>query len=253
MATITPPYADPGRASFEVLDTYQQNFLLAGNHPELKPAYSFPLPNNVNYAQFSVVGLNSAGQIIMATEGVDPAAATGTLTFSGAGTANDTITVGDVVYTLVAAADDEGEVTIGGSAALSAAAFAAAINGDDNNEPHPDVTASVASAVVTLTAKQIGSVGNQIVTAESGSGTAFGATTLTGGRDQGGVRALGVLAHAASLGANPAVGRGQVWYSGAFNMDALVWDDSFDTDAKKEAAFRGAPTPTTIIIAKRGE
>jgi hypothetical protein len=251
MATFAPPYADPGRASFEVLDTYIQNNLLAGNHPELKQAYSFALPNSVSYEQFSVVGLNATGKLVMATEGVDPAAATGALTFSNTGTANDTITVGQVVYTLVAAADEEGEVTIGGSAALSAAAFAAAINGDANNAPHPDVSATVASAVVTLTARQIGSLGNQIATTESGTHTSFAAATLTGGRDQGGVKAIGVLAHAASLGASGA-GTGQVWYSGCFDMDALVWDASFDTDAKKEAAFRGSPTPTTIIVAKRG-
>ncbi len=136
MPTITPPYNDPGRASFEVLDTYMQNFLLAGMHPELKPAYSFPLPNNANYAQFSVVGLNETGQLVMATQG-----------------------------------------------AL-------------------------------------------------------------------GVKPIGVLAHAASLGAS-GTGTGVVWYSGCFNQDALVWHASFDTDAKKQAAFHGAPTPTTIIVAQR--
>ncbi|WP_031268951.1 MULTISPECIES: head decoration protein [unclassified Labrenzia] len=40
-------------------------------------------------------------------------------------------------------------------------------------------------------------------------------------------------------------------YSGCFNPDALVWDASYDTDAKKEAAFRGAPTPTQITIRRR--
>lgn len=140
MATITPPYADPGRASFEQLDTYVQNNLLAGNHPELKPAYSYPLDNSTTFEQFSVVGLDANGNIALATTGnVDPA--------------------------------------------------------DD-------------------------------------------------------IQAIGVLAHAASLGAT-GTGTGAVWYSGCFNQDCLVWDASFDTDAKKAAAFRGAPTPTTIIIAKR--
>lgn len=254
MANITPPYADPGRASFEVMNTYLQNFLLAGNDPELKPAYPFPLPNSVSYAQFSVVGLNAAGKLVMATEGVNPAAATGTLTFSGVGTANDTITIGGVVYTLVAAADAPYEVTIGGSVTASAANLVAVINGTDDNETpaHPDVSATSAVGVVTVTARQIGTVGNSIATTEAGSGTAFGAATMSGGTDQGGVRAIGVLAHAATLGAS-GTANGHVWYSGAFNQDALVWDASFDTDAKKEAAFRGAPTPTTIIIAKRGE
>lgn len=140
MATVTPPYADPGRASFEVLDDYTQNFLLAGSDPKLKPAVSAPLPNSVNYAQFTVVGRNASGQLVPA--------------------------VWDAV---------------------------------EANR----------------------------------------------------VRPIGVLAHAASLGAS-GTGTGTFWYSGCFNMDELVWPASFDTDAKKLAAFEGSPTPTTIIVAKRG-
>ena len=140
MATVTPPYADPGRASFEVMDDYTQKFLLAGSHPELKPAVSAPLPNSVTYAQFLVVGRNALGQLVPA--------------------------VWDAV---------------------------------EANR----------------------------------------------------VRPIGVLAHAASLGGT-GTGTGTFWYSGCFNMDALVWGVSFDTDAKKLAAFEGSPTPTTIIVAKRG-
>lgn len=139
MANITPPYADPGRASFEVLDTYQQNFLLAGNDPALKPAYSFASASATELAQFAVVGLDADGEIVAAVRGS------------------------------AAPADD--------------------------------------------------------------------------------IQPIGVLAHAKQSGET----RAHVWYSGAFNMAALVWDASYATDAQKEAAFRGAPTPTTIIVAKRGE
>lgn len=253
MATVTPPYADPGLASFEVMDTYQQTFLLGGNHPELKPAVSKAIPNSVSYAQFLVVGKNAAGQLVPATEGSNPAAATGVLTFSAVGTAADTITVGGVVYTLVAAADAPYEVTIGASATATAANLVAVINGTDANDTpaHPDVSASSAAAVLTLSARQAGLLGNSVTTTEAGTGASFGAATLTGGAAQGGVQAIGVLAHAASLGAS-GTGTGTFWYSGCFNIDALIWDASFDTDAKKLAAFEGAPTPTTIIAAKRG-
>jgi hypothetical protein len=139
MATITPPYADPGRAAFEELDTYAMNFLLAGSHPPLAPAFSFDLPTGVTYAQFTVVGLNATNELVPALTGsVDPA--------------------------------------------------------DD-------------------------------------------------------IQAIGVLAHAITVAA--AGDKGQVWYSGCFHHDALVWDASFDTDAKKLVAFQGAPTPTTIIVATR--
>ena len=75
MATITPPYADLGRASFEVMDTYLQNYLLAGQHPELQQAFSFPMANNTSFAQFSVVGLDAVGKLALATYGAAAAAA----------------------------------------------------------------------------------------------------------------------------------------------------------------------------------
>ena len=43
-----------------------------------------------------------------------------------------------------------------------------------------------------------------------------------------------------------------VFFAGCFNPDALIWDATYDTDAKKADAFRGAPTPTRIMIRKRG-
>ena len=258
MATITYPYADPGRASFEVLDTYAQNFLLAGNHPELKPAYSYPLALNTVFAQFSVVGLDAAGKIAMATRGVDAAAATGVLTFSGTGTAADTVTIAGREYTLVDTLTGADDVLIGGTATITAENLAAAINGDAGEGTlygtgtlaSGDVSATEAIGVLTATALQVGEEGNDITTTEAGTGASWAAVTLTGGLDVGGVQAVGVLAQAASLGGSGS-STGPVWYSGAFNAEALVWHASFDTDAEKEAAFRGAPTPTTIIIAKR--
>ena len=259
MANVTPPYADLGLASFEVLDTYLMNFLLAGSHPQLVPAYSFPMLNSTTFAQFSVVGLDAAGKVAMATRGRDAAAATGAITFSGTGTAADTVTIGSRVYTLVSALTAADQVLIGASATATGANLAAAINAaagagttyGTGTLAHPSVSASAAAGVVTLTAKQVGDNGNEITTTESGTGASFAAATLTGGRDVGGITPIGVLAHAATLGASGTC-NAQVWYSGCFNQDALVWNASFTTDAQKQAAFRGAPTPTTIIVAKRG-
>lgn len=42
------------------------------------------------------------------------------------------------------------------------------------------------------------------------------------------------------------------FYSGCFNPDALVWDDSYATLEDKLNAFRGAPTPTQITLRTRG-
>lgn len=261
MVDVTIPYADPGRASFEQLDTHLQGFLLAGNHPMLAPAYGYPLRNNASFPQFAVVGLDDAGYVAWATEGnAAGIKATGALTFSAAGTAADTVTIGSRVYTLVAALTAADQVLIGVSAAATALNLIAAINGAAGagttygtaTVPHQDVSARTnASGVVGLVAHDAGVAGNAIATTEAGTGASFGAATLTGGLDTGGVKASFVLAHAAVLGASGS-GNGQCWYQGNFNSDALVWDDTFTTDAQKASAFRGAPTPTNIIVAKRG-
>lgn len=69
------------------------------------------------------------------------------------------------------------------------------------------------------------------------------------------IKPIGVLAHAATSDSSNSKGvKGLVYYSGCFNIDAkspLVWDATFDTDAKKEAAFIGSPTPTQIVARKR--
>ncbi len=38
-----------------------------------------------------------------------------------------------------------------------------------------------------------------------------------------------------------------VYRTGHWDMDALVWDASYDTDAKKKAAFEGSLSPTIFI------
>lgn len=66
--------------------------------------------------------------------------------------------------------------------------------------------------------------------------------------------AFGILCHAATSGAANTTVRGEVWYSGCFNIGSdgvLIWDASYDTVAKKAAAFIGASTPTTIVTRER--
>ncbi len=64
------------------------------------------------------------------------------------------------------------------------------------------------------------------------------------------VQALGITVSPIPMGAG---GGSQIaiFRDGVFNPAALTWDASFDTDAKKLAAFDGAPTPTHIVIKKR--
>ena len=71
--TNTPvPYSRVGIASFEKLDNWTQNFLLAGEDPELW-SYPFPVAINQTLVLGQVVGLNASGQIIPAVLGTTPA------------------------------------------------------------------------------------------------------------------------------------------------------------------------------------
>lgn len=258
MTTYTPPYDGRGQAAFEELDTHTQRRLLAGSHPRLEIPISKPLPNDVSYAKHLVVGVNATGKLVPATY-VAPAAASGVITFTDTGQADDTVVIGSVTYTLKAAPDAAYEVDIGASAADTAANLAAAINASgtagttygEDTVAHPAVRASVDGAAVTVTSVEAGANGNLIATTETSSHASFAAASLAGGLDLGGVRARYVLVYASSLGSSPATGNAQVYYSGCFNQDELVWDASFDSDAKKQAAFDGAPSPINIIVAKR--
>lgn len=64
-----------------------------------------------------------------------------------------------------------------------------------------------------------------------------------------GVRAVGVLLRPITTPASPVQGQ-PVIRQGALNMDMIAWPVSFDTEEKKLEAFRGAPTPTSIVVKK---
>ena len=60
------------------------------------------------------------------------------------------------------------------------------------------------------------------------------------------VQALGILA--APILANATTQKVGLIRGGNFRAEALVFDASYDTDAKKLAAFEGAPSPTQIVL-----
>ncbi|TIP38615.1 MAG: hypothetical protein E5X77_31675 [Mesorhizobium sp.] len=242
------PFVQPGMAARDVSDTFTsaEIFNSAIPHPVTE---DFPVAAHVALPAFSVVGLAASGlSLALATFAyASGRMASGRLVFSGAGTADDTITIGTTVYTLKAAPTTvAGQVKIGATAAETASNLIAAINGGagagtaygSQTVPHPDVAAqSDAAGIVGIVAKQAGSAGNAIATTETGSATAFANVTLVG-------------TTAPVLDTNVAQ-RVAIYRAGNFNPDALNWDASFDTDAKREAAFRGAPSPTNILIRKR--
>ncbi|PZR90333.1 MAG: hypothetical protein DI537_19145 [Stutzerimonas stutzeri] len=60
-------------------------------------------------------------------------------------------------------------------------------------------------------------------------------------------QAIGIVVHDVTTGASPITGF-PVWRAGVFNPAMLAWPASYNTDELKLEAFRGAPSPTQIIM-----
>jgi hypothetical protein len=262
MATYTGPnYAATAGIPAQNSDTIglTPEGLITGSEPALVTE-DMTIAASQTIAEWTPVGLNGAGDIVPVTTPNRAAGvqASGALTFSGTGTAADTITVGTTVYTLRAAPMTvANEVKIGASAAETAANFAAAINGDAGSGslygsltvPHPDVFARIdASGVVGLVAKVEGAAGNAIASTETGTNTSFGAATLTGGKDRVGVVPIGITVKAIVTTGSATLSASPIYRSGCFNPAMINWPASFTTLEQKLEAFRNAPSPTTILM-----
>lgn len=257
MTTLTPPNRawDAGIPSVtDDVITSAEVALITGNEPALL-IMDYRVAASQTLLAKTVVGLDANQRLVAAQS---TAEATGTLTFSGVGTAADTITIGSQVYTLRAAPTTvANEVKIGATGAETASNLIAAINGGTGagslygslTLPHQDVIASSGgSGIVTLTAKVGGTAANSIATTESGTSTAFGAATLTGGTALPVNRAIGILLVDITTDGSGSHKGVPIYRAGCFNPDALIWDASYSTDREKFLAFEGAPTPTNIII-----
>jgi len=154
-------------------------------------------------------------------------------TFSGVGTAGDTITINGTAFTASATPAVATDFLIGGTATATATNFAAVANLPANMDlTHCRVTRS--GAVVTVYSLERGYGGNNIAISESGTGFSFagGATALSGGTDEGESKAIGIAAQGAT------VGEGIPFFTGGvFNRNILVWPASVNTKALQQAAF----------------
>lgn len=122
-------------------------------------------------------------------------AASGTLTFTGNPQASDTVEVGGQTYLFVASLsvgpEVPYEVLIGVDAEATATNLAAAVNEDvgegtaysAGTVANPAVSATVAGAVVTVTARVAGAAGNAIALATDSAGVLLSDTNLSGGED----------------------------------------------------------------------
>lgn len=242
MVQTTQPYPNMLASGVVVQPILTQQDLWAGDAPRVS---SQELCGSADLAQHTVYGRAADGRIVQWNPlalGVGTAYASGAITFSGAGTAADTVTIGGRVITMVASGAVGDQINIGGSATATAQNLKNLINGDATFP----VDASGAAAVITLTAKIAGTGGNAITTTEAGTGTSFGAATLAGGTTDATnpapeSKAIGVTAQ--PLQANE---MGPVWVGGIFNPEALIWPATINTLAERKAAFDG----TTLGVRK---
>lgn len=108
--------------------------------------------------------------------------ASGTLTFTGVGVADQIVTIGNRVYTWKVAPAAADEVAIGANQAASEANLTAAINsGVGGSAPHTQVTAADVASTVVVTAIEYGTAPNAYATTEDGTNMSWGAATLEGG------------------------------------------------------------------------
>jgi hypothetical protein len=114
-----------------------------------------------------------------ATGDVTGVKATGTITFSGLPVADETITVRGIVYTFKASASTSTQITIGADATETAANAAAKIDAYDIA-----VDAVNVAGVLTISAANSGTYGNDYTLAESAANTAVSGANLTGGVDK---------------------------------------------------------------------
>lgn len=201
----------------------------------------------MHFAKHTVIAQDADGYMVI----YDPATrASLALTFSGTGTANDTVTVNTTVFTLKAAAATDQEVTIGATAAETAANLMAVLN-KAVNVALTGCFASVAGAVVTVTAIVGGTAGNSIAVAESGTGASWagGGVALANGsatRTATYGKAIGVALEPVAAVASPV---DCPYYSGGiFNHEALIFPAAESTLAARRAAFAGTNINVAALL-----
>lgn len=209
----------------KVLGTFEPDNLFAANQELPAVADVLEIAASQYLKRGSLVNVNGA-QIAATTDGVK---ASGTITFAANPTAEDTITVGTTTLTFKSADPGENEVLIGTDVAATIDNVIAAL---------PDsVTGSKSSGVLTITAVAVGTAGNSIALAKSGSDITVSGATLTGGVDEVvDTDVYAVLAEDCDTteGAKEAA----VYLTGEFNINAVKVNNNVDDMTAVKIAAR---------------
>ena len=124
------------------------------------------------------IGLTINQNVIDASDFDDSVEATGVITYTGVGLADETINISTETYTMKAAAGGAFEVTIGGTSAASMTNLVAEITANSTL-----LSATNVDGVGTVTALVVGDAGNDYAFTTNVTGATVDADTLTGGVD----------------------------------------------------------------------
>ena len=124
------------------------------------------------------IGLTINQNVIDASDFDDSIEATGVITFTGNGTATETINISTETYTMVAAYTAPFDVVIGANETVSMTNLAAEITANSTL-----LSATSSAGVGTVTALVVGAAGNDYAFTTNVTGATVDAATLTGGVD----------------------------------------------------------------------
>jgi phage tail sheath gpL-like len=114
----------------------------------------------------SVLSGNDMNPVVTSAVDDNATPASGTITLTGAGAANDTILINGVTFTAQASGATGNQWNVGANATASAVAIAAAINASASALVNQHVTATSAAGVVTITSVVRGVYGNAVTIAK---------------------------------------------------------------------------------------
>lgn len=170
--------------------TYAMNVLRVASAVQDRETVTFG--NRIFEVDTEATPTITSGRIRVDCSGGSTAAATQTLTLTGLPLADETVTIGDRVYTWKAALTGSNQVLIGADASASLDNLIAAVNGaagagttyGTGTVTHAYATAAAgAGDTMVVTARTPGTVGNELASTETLTNGSWGAATFAGGVD----------------------------------------------------------------------
>ena len=168
MANLRINYKNPNKSANTLANSLQQQ----GRHHEC-----VVLSNEIHALGAGLVQGSGSSLTVQITD--NSVAASGSVTLASASAA-DTVTVGNIVFTAVSGTPSGNQFKVGVSNTADGLSLATAINANSTLAPH--VLASNASGAVTITALDVGTVGN-LLQLSSSNNTRLAVVAFASGAD----------------------------------------------------------------------